>query len=38
MSKGSKRRPDKSGKYEENWEKIFGHDKKKRNKQSGTRK
>ena len=35
--KGSKRRPDKSGKYQENWEKIFG-DKKKRNKQSGTRK
>ena len=37
MGKGSKRRPDKSGKYQENWEKIFG-DKKKRVQERRTRK
>ena len=37
MGKGSKRRPEKDGKYQENWEKIFG-DKKKRVQERRTRK
>tara|TARA_Y100001937_G_scaffold79123_1_gene107246 strand:- start:1095 stop:1322 length:228 start_codon:yes stop_codon:yes gene_type:complete len=28
MSKGSKRRPEKSGVYQDNWEKVFGEKKK----------
>lgn len=32
MSKGSKRRPEKGNKYQDNWEKIFGKKNKKEKK------